>query len=280
MALDRYDAALVCTPDGVKIELLRHLLGNGKHVLVEKPLLAADTGALEELASLALKTGVTCYTAYNHRFEPAVAQMKAAIDAGALGTVYTARLFYGNGTARPVRDSAWRDQGAGVLPDLGSHLLDLTLYWFGQPETPFRVHSAKRFENRAFDHVTFGTSGTRALHMEVTLLSWRNDFHADVIGSAGSAHIRSLCKWGPSSFSLRTRKLPSGRPDEQETIVAQADPTWELEYRHFKELCKTGAGNIANDLWINDILQQLSAAALDTAAPRLLEASPAVTARR
>ena len=33
-------------------------------------------------------------------------------------------MFYGNGTARLVRDSAWRDQGAGVLPDLGSHLLD------------------------------------------------------------------------------------------------------------------------------------------------------------
>ena len=33
--LERYDAALVCTPDEPKLELLRHLLGNGKHVMVK-----------------------------------------------------------------------------------------------------------------------------------------------------------------------------------------------------------------------------------------------------
>ncbi len=38
--LDRYDAALLCTPDEPKLELLSYLLGNGKHVLVEKPLWA------------------------------------------------------------------------------------------------------------------------------------------------------------------------------------------------------------------------------------------------
>src|SRR6185437_9833433 len=51
--LDSYDAALVCTPDAAKLELLEYLLGNGKHVLVEKPLLAADGAALDRLAVLA-----------------------------------------------------------------------------------------------------------------------------------------------------------------------------------------------------------------------------------
>ena len=40
-------------------------------------------------------------------------------------------FFYGNGTARDVRNSPWRDQGFGVLPDLGSHLLDMVLFLFG-----------------------------------------------------------------------------------------------------------------------------------------------------
>ena len=31
------------------------------------------------------------------------------------------------------RNSAWRDRGAGVLPDLGSHLLDTAMFWFGDP---------------------------------------------------------------------------------------------------------------------------------------------------
>jgi len=36
--LDRFDAALVCTPDAPKVAILRHLAGAGKHALVEKPL--------------------------------------------------------------------------------------------------------------------------------------------------------------------------------------------------------------------------------------------------
>src|SRR5208282_6275472 len=38
--IDTFDSALVCTPDSVKVPILTYLLGHGKHVLVEKPLIA------------------------------------------------------------------------------------------------------------------------------------------------------------------------------------------------------------------------------------------------
>ena len=63
-------------------------------------------------------------------------------DRARSGRIYRCRMFYGNGTARLVRDSAWRDQGAGVLPDLGSHLLDTARFWFGDIGDDFRVVSA------------------------------------------------------------------------------------------------------------------------------------------
>ena len=94
------------------------------------------------------------------------------------------------------------------------------------------------------------------------LLSWRNHFYADVYAEKGSAHIQSLCKWGPSTFVLRDRKLPSGRPDEDVVTLEQPDPTWALEYEHFKGLCARGESNIDNDLWINDVLNDLSRRAL------------------
>jgi scyllo-inositol 2-dehydrogenase (NADP+) len=168
-------------------------------------------------------------------------------------------MFYGNGTARLVRDSAWRDQGAGVLADLGSHLLDTALFWLGRPVSGFAIQSARRFENRAFDHVAFGADSDPLLQFEVTLLSWRNHHYTDVFAEKGSAHISSLCKWGPSTFTVRDRKLPSGRPDEESVTLAQADPTWEAEYRHFKALCGRGESNIDNDIWINETLQRLQA---------------------
>jgi predicted dehydrogenase len=264
---DTFDAALVCTPEAPKLPLLAHLLGHGKHVLVEKPLLADDPAALTALARLAGSRGLACYTAYNHRFEPHFVRMRDVIASGRLGAVYCARMFYGNGTARLVRESAWRDQGAGVLPDLGSHLLDTSLFWFGRPTAPFEVFSANRFENRSFDHVAFGANGEPVLQCEVTLLRWRNHFYADVLAENGSAHIQSLCKWGTSTFTLCDRKLPSGRPDESSVTLVQPDPTWTLEYEHFKALCARGESNIENDIWINATLTALGVRASEVACP-------------
>jgi len=254
--LGSYDAALVCTPDEVKVALLTYLLTSGKHVLVEKPLFG-ERRELESLKTLAEGNRVACYTAYNHRFEPHFVNMKRLLDSGRLGRLYAIHMFYGNGTARLVRDSAWRDQGAGVLPDLGSHLLDTALFWLGRPVTGFRIHSANHFENRSFDHVVFGATGEPLLQFEVTLLSWRNHHYTDVFAEKGSAHITSLCKWGPSTFIVRDRKLPSGRPDEQVETLEQPDPTWALEYAHFKGLCAKSETNISNDIWINDTLRGL-----------------------
>ena len=258
-----YDAALLCIPDEVKLELITYLLSNRKHLLVEKPLFAADPTDLMRIKTLADQNQTVCYTAYNHRFEPHFVRMKQVIESGRLGRIYCVRMFYGNGTARLVRDSAWRDQGSGVLPDLGSHLLDTALFWFGKPSAPFDIYSCNRFENLSFDHFSFGANGSPVLQFEMTLLNWRNHFYADVFAENGSAHIQSLCKWGPSTFTLRDRKLPSGRPDEESVTLVQADPTWDLEYQHLKSLCESGASNIENDMWINTVLNDLTQRSLE-----------------
>ena len=262
--LAAYDAALVCTPDEPKLEILRHLLSHGKHALVEKPLFAPDDGAIADLQQLGRANRALCYTAYNHRFEPHFVRMGELVRAGTLGRIYHCRMFYGNGTARLVRESAWRDQGAGVLPDLGSHLLDTARFWFGELGEDFRVTSASCHENRAPDHVVIASDATvPKLELEMTLLSWRNHFTCDVLAEKGSAHVSSLCKWGPSTFTMRTRVLPSGRPPEDVVTLVQEDPTWALEYDHFKRLCAAPQGaDLANDLWLNRVLRRLGADAV------------------
>lgn len=265
--LDAYDAALACIPDEPKVAMLRYLLGNGKHVLVEKPLWAQDERSIEQLAALAKENRVVCYTAYNHRFEPHFVRMRDIIQSGQLGAIYRCRMFYGNGTARLVRDSQWRDQGAGVLPDLGSHLLDTARFWFGDIGDDFSVISSRCFENRAPDHVVLGSQRAKPqLELEMTLLSWRNHFDCDVFGENGSAHIRSLCKWGPSSFTLRRRVLPSGRPLEETITLVQDDPTWAIEYGFFKALCADRrVADLADDLWLNRRLRRLGESAIKEA---------------
>ncbi len=256
--LNLYDAALLCIPDEPKITMIEYLVENGKNVLVEKPLFSSDSLSLYKIKEITERKNVVCYTAYNHRFEPHFIRMKKLLDSKILGNIYNVRIFYGNGTARLVKNSEWRDKGTGVLPDLGSHLLDTSNFWFGQEDKDFLLTSANCFENQSFDHVTFETKNKPLIQFEVSLLSWRNHFYADVFAENGSAHINSLCKWGPSTFTVRQRVLPSGRPNEESITLVQEDPTWVLEYSYFKKLCEEGGSNIHNDIWINEVLQNLS----------------------
>ena len=265
--LSDYDAVLACVPDKPKVSIIRYCLGHGKHVLVEKPLWADSRSDVERLADLGRDNRAVCYTAYNHRFEPHFVRMRDLIASGDLGRIYHCRMFYGNGTARLVRDSEWRDQGAGVLPDLGSHLLDTASFWFGELGEDFEVHFASTYENRAPDHVVIGSASTRPkLEMEMTLLMWRNHFTCDVLAEKGSAHISSLCKWGPTTFTVRTRILPSGRTPEESVTLVEEDPTWAAEYAHFKGLVEAGASSdLSGDLWLNRLLRRLGEQAVEAA---------------
>ncbi len=260
ITLDRYDTALVCTPDEPKVGILKYLLANKKNVMVEKPLFAAKDEELLDLQQLAQANEVMCYTAYNHRFEPHFVAMRELIQSGRLGKIYRCRMFYGNGTARLVRESAWRDSGAGVLPDLGSHLLDTVAFWFGISKGNITLVSADKFENNAPDHVVLSIANTSpTIELEMTLLMWRNHFTCDILAEKGTAHIESLCKWGPSTLRIRERVLPSGRPIEVCNTLIQQDPTWAIEYAHFKHICANKQKtDLSSDIWLNSTLRELS----------------------
>jgi scyllo-inositol 2-dehydrogenase (NADP+) len=247
--LSAFDIAFLCVPDGEKMPLLTYLLENQKPTLVEKPLLCFESKIQEKLVTLSKKT--ICYTAYNHRFEPHIKRIKTVLADKTLGTIYAMHLFYGNGTAANVQASPWRDQGRGVVQDLGSHLLDITCYWdsaFAQRQFCTVVKNC--FENKAPDHAILHSIGKPYAHLTMTLLSWKNTFVADIWGEKGSIHMNGLCKWGPSYLSIRHREYPSGKPREENITLTDPDNTWTEEYRHFLSLIETGTSTIENDVWI------------------------------
>jgi scyllo-inositol 2-dehydrogenase (NADP+) len=252
-----FDSALLCLPDKVKFEYVKKLVSNGKHVLIEKPFNLSDLESAE-IEKLAKVNDVTVYVAYNHRFEPNWINAKKLLEKKKIGDVYKVNLFYGNGTAELVKKSVWRDKGMGVISDLASHLFDLVDFWFGLERYNVEVVCANRFENNACDNAVLRLIGKPEIILEVSLLSWRNNFRAELIGSEGSIHLESLCKWGPTKLVSRDRKRPSGQPDEQILTLLQSDPTWEAEYQHFKNLIKNkSSGNLDNNKKISAVLNQL-----------------------
>ena len=261
--LSSFDAACVCTPNVAKLEIVRFLLENNKHVLVEKPLWTNEQKEIKELQYLATENKCVLYTAYNHRFEPALEEAKSLIDSGKLGKIYHCRMFYGNGTAKLVKESPWRDSGIGIFGEIGSHLLDLTQFLFGGYKWFQNVNliSSACFENKTPDHIVFETSNNEfAVECEATYCSWKNTFTLDILGEKGSLRINGFCKWGGSILEWSKRIYPSGIPETKTLSWSEPDPTWSKEYKHFKFMCDSKlyvSTQQINDLEINFAINSL-----------------------
>jgi scyllo-inositol 2-dehydrogenase (NADP+) len=224
-------------------------------VLVEKPLpleRAEDAGAL----TAAARDGAIWYTAYNHRFEPLIARLKARLDEGAVGKIDRARLLYGNGT---VRDwvGGWRESGAGVLEDLGCHLLDLAGWLFGEPDARWALLDARAVESSVYDYALFA-SADRRLVLECGTVFWKNRFEIDVYGSGGSLHLAGLNKWGGASLAHHTRVLPSGRPHETVETTSGEDVSWRADLAEFERRVAAREGSAAGDARIAAALADLT----------------------
>lgn len=257
--LNSYDTAIVCTPDDQKLNIIKYCLEKKKNVLVEKPLLSKKNNELYKLEKLAKKNKVILYTAYNHRFEPNIKELKKTLEKKILGKIYKCRIFYGNGTSYLVKKSKWRDKKLGVLSDIGSHLLDLCFFWFEGKIEKLKTIEINNFENKAPDHAILSLEINKIkIELEMSLCMWKNTFTCDLIGSKGSVHLNSLCKWSNSSFSLRKRRFPSGKPTEKNLIFKKGDPTWELENKYLKKIIKKKYLNLKKDIFLNNEFNKLS----------------------
>lgn len=254
---DLYDAVILAVPNQIKLELLANFLRQGKHVLVEKPLFFPDRESAERLEDIAHTQGVIWYTSYNHRFEPLILSLKRHLEAQSIGRIYHGRFLYGNGTVRNVIGT-WREQGFGVLEDLGSHLLDLAEYLLGCQGTDFVAWHLQHHESASFDHAILASPDGRFV-LEMTFLSWKNTFTIELFGERGSLHLHGLLKWGPSELILRERVFPSGVPHEMREIAEGPDMTWHRDMEHFESLPATGCTSMENDWWISRTLQMVAA---------------------
>lgn len=132
---DAVDAVSICTPNFLHAPMAIDALDAGKHVLLEKPL----AHNLPEGLRIAERVGSTdrvFMMAFNNRFRLDSRVLKAKIDAGVLGDVYYAKTGWLRRDWNPVV-RGWfttrEKSGGGPLIDLGVHMLDLTLWFMGNP---------------------------------------------------------------------------------------------------------------------------------------------------
>ena len=136
----------ICTPTNYHAPLAIAALEAGKHVLCEKPL-APTPELIQDIIAARDKSGKLLMTAQHHRFRGVSKALKAEIEAGALGHIYHARSWMLRRAAAPLRPGLMlkKHSGGGACIDIGVHILDLTLWFMGNPQ-PVAVTGVARSE--------------------------------------------------------------------------------------------------------------------------------------
>jgi predicted dehydrogenase len=128
------DALIVATPNSSHYPITMKALEAGLHVLCEKPL-GMNYREARQMAELADRQGVKHLVPFTWRFSPTSGYVKQLIDEGYIGKPYHLNLRYYSGYARSG-EYAWRYDkeiaGSGIIGDLGSHVLYLAYWFFGE----------------------------------------------------------------------------------------------------------------------------------------------------
>jgi len=136
----------ICTPNNYHAPLAIAALQAGKHVICEKPL-APKPDAIRDMIAARDAAGKLLMTAQHFRFRGSSRAMKAEIDQGALGDIYHARSWLLRRAAAPTRPGFIMKEhsSGGPCIDVGVHVLDLTLWFMGNPK-PVSVTGVARAE--------------------------------------------------------------------------------------------------------------------------------------
>jgi len=127
------DLVVIASPNATHGELATLALQAGRHVVVDKPF-TANAGEALQLAMLARGKGRLLSVFHNRRWDSTTRTANKLLASGMLGEIRYAAMHYDRFRPQPV--NRWKEDaaaGGGLWMDLGPHLLDEALCYFGQP---------------------------------------------------------------------------------------------------------------------------------------------------
>ncbi len=216
-------------------------LSRGKHVLVEKPLLAAsERVAGPASTSSRVANGAACYTAYNHRFEPHILRLKELLDRGQLGTVYLAQLLLRqrNRPRRPglelARPGSRRARRPGLAP-AGLERLSL------RSQRALGAAVGVLTASRTARSITFASASRTGSRRSTSRSRCCRGATASAPTSSASsaAPTSTACASGVGACSPTASGScrAAGRTRSRTPSSARTQPG-SMEYEHFKRLCQ------------------------------------------
>jgi predicted dehydrogenase len=198
---------VIASPNETHVRFARLCLAAGRDVVVDKPFATS----YEEAASLvefAQKSGRLLTVYQNRRYDGDFQAILQLVATGTLGRIVRFETNYDR--FRPnLKPNAWREQrvpGAGILFDIGPHLIDHAMQLFGCPEAvtaDVRIEREGGLADDAFDIMFQYPKSMRAvLSSNILAATQRPRFL--LFGTKGAFRKQSF---DPQEMNLRAGKL-------------------------------------------------------------------------
>jgi len=130
------DIVAITSPNFLHQAMAEAAIAAGKHVYCEKPL-ALDAAGAEHMTKAAEAAGVTTLVGYNYLHNPIISLARDIITSGEIGDIIHFRgTHFEDYLANPEAPFTWRSSkakaGAGIVADLGSHIISLARRLVGE----------------------------------------------------------------------------------------------------------------------------------------------------
>lgn len=151
-------AVAIASPHGMHADQVIAAARAGKHVFVEKPFTMTKASA-EAAVAACRQAGVVMALGHNRRFLPAIAEMKAMLADGRLGTLLHVEGQFSGPGATAYKPGMWRadprQSPLGGMGGMGIHMVDMFINLAGRiAEVTVRSHA--RVIDNGLDETTAG----------------------------------------------------------------------------------------------------------------------------
>ncbi|MGC1905487.1 MAG: oxidoreductase [Candidatus Acidiferrum sp.] len=221
---------VIATPNDTHAPFARAALAAGRNVVVDKPFTTSYEEAVD-LVKFAEKFGKLLTVYQNRRYDGDFQAIRQLVGEGTLGRVVRFETNYDR--FRPnLKPNAWREKpgsGAGILFDIGPHLIDHAMILFGKPEAitaDVRIEREGGLADDGFDIMFHYPKSMRAV-LSSNILAAVSRPRFLLFGTKGAFLKQTV---DPQENNLRFGKIPKegpwgAEPEENWGLLTLSDGT-------------------------------------------------------
>lgn len=192
------DAVVICTPTDTHSDLIEQAVRAGKAVFCEKPVDLSVKRVQDCLKVVAAEKGVLM-VGFNRRFDPDFMAVKAAIDAGKIGTVEMVTISSRDPGAPPAE---YITRSGGIFRDMTIHDFDMARWLLGEEVETVQAAASvltdpaigKLGDYDSVNVILRTASGKQAVITNSRRAAYGYDQRIEVLGSLGAVSAQNMAE--------------------------------------------------------------------------------------